>query len=107
MVAEGPAVKMFERLQAQQVTDDLEVLWRAIHAAVTAGRLPTEAAELVEIQAAAPSLAVRDALREAQVSRIEHDSGILSAQTWSQRRGLDYDQEQANRRQHQQQRPEA
>lgn len=98
MIAEGPAVKMFERLQAQQVADDLEVLWRAVEVATRAGRLPEGASDQVEIQAVPPSLAVRDTLREAQVSRIEHEAGILSPQTWSQRRGLDYDQEQANRR---------
>ncbi|HPP54773.1 MAG TPA: phage portal protein, partial [Thermoguttaceae bacterium] len=32
MVAEGPAVKMFERLQQDMITDDLEVLWFALRA---------------------------------------------------------------------------
>ncbi len=50
----------------------------------------------VEIQVGPPTLAVRDRLQEAQVSRIEFAGGILSPQTWSQRRGLDYDQEQEN-----------
>ena len=35
-------------------------------------------------------------LKEAQRFRIENAAGILSPQTWSQRDGLDYDQEQAN-----------
>ena len=96
MVAEGPALKMFERLQAEQVSEDLEVLWRVVGNAVAAGRLPTEALSVVEIQASPPALAARDHLRDAQVARIEHAAGILSPQTWSQRRGLDYEQEQAN-----------
>lgn len=100
MVAEGPAVKMFERLQAQQVADDLEVMWRVVRHAIATGRLPAEVWNAIEIQAQPPSLAVRDVLKEAQVSRIEFESGILSPQTWCQRRGLDYDQEQANLRQH-------
>lgn len=96
MVAEGPAVKMFQRLQAELVRDDLEIMWHAVRAAVRAGRLPVEVETLVEIQASPPSLVVRDTLQEAQVSRIEYESGILSPQTWSTQRGLDYDQEQQN-----------
>jgi hypothetical protein len=96
MVAEGPAIKMFARLQAEQIADDLEVMRRVVSAALRAGRLPAEVAEAIEIQVAPPSLAVRDRLKEAQVHRIEHESGILSPQTWSQRSGLDYDQEQSN-----------
>src|SRR5262249_9715818 len=96
MVAEGPAMRMFARLQAEQVCDDLEVMWRVVDSAIAAGRLPAEAATLIDIQAAPPSLAVRDQLQEAQRRRIENAAGILSLQTWSQLEGLDYDQEQAN-----------
>jgi hypothetical protein len=96
MVAEGPAMKMFQRLQAEQAAEDLEVMWRVVSNAVAAGRLPPEALSAIEIQVSPPALVMRDQLREAQVARIEHQSGILSPQTWSQRSGLDYDQEQAN-----------
>lgn len=96
LVAEGPAIKMFERLQAEQMAEDLEVMWRVVSTAIDAGRLPREAKSLIEIQISPPALISRDALRDAQVYRLEHAAGILSAQTWSQRRGLDYDQEQAN-----------
>jgi capsid protein len=96
MVAEGPAIRMFARLQAELMSDDLQVMRRVVQNAVQAGRLPHEALTRVEIQASPPTLAVRDALKEAQAFRIEYQSGILSPQTWSQRRGLDYDQEQTN-----------
>ncbi len=96
MVAEGPAIRMFSRLQAEQVCDDVEVILRAINCAITAGKLPTDTATLVNIQAAPPTLIVLDQLKEAQRFRIENAAGILSPQTWSQRDGLDYDQEQAN-----------
>jgi hypothetical protein len=96
LVAEGPAVRMFARLQAEQAADDLEVMWYAVQAAVSAGRLSGAALSTIEIQVAPPTLAVRDVLQEAQALRIEYESGILSPQTWSQRRGLDYDQEQEN-----------
>jgi hypothetical protein len=100
MVAEGPAVKMFGRLQAEQIEDDLAVLWRVIQNSVAAGHLPAEATTLVEIQASAPSVATRDALVEAQVAEIQAAAGILSPQTWATRSGLDYDQEQQNLQQH-------
>jgi hypothetical protein len=96
MIAEGPAMRMFARLQAEQTADDLEVMWRVVRAAVATGRLPREALTEIDIQATPPSLAVRDHLAEAQRFRIEYLNGILSPQTWSQRSGLDYDQEQAN-----------
>ncbi|MDZ4819588.1 MAG: phage portal protein [Planctomycetota bacterium] len=96
MVAEGPAMRMFARLQTEQVHDDLAVMWRVVDGAIAAGRLPTEARHAIEIQATPPSLAVRDQLAETQRFQIEFENGILSKQTWSQRSGLDYDQEQQN-----------
>ncbi len=102
MVAESPAVRMFERLQAEQIEADMEVMRLVIRAAERAGRLPSDTLAQVDVQAAAPPLAVRDNLKDAQVSRIEYQSGILSPQTWSQRRRLDYAQEQANLQDHRQ-----
>lgn len=97
LVAEGPAVKMFERLQASLRGDDCQVMWRVIAHAVAAGRLPADVRRSVELQITLPSLHVRDQLREVQVEKIAFEKGILSAQTWSQRLGLDFDQEQKNR----------
>jgi hypothetical protein len=96
MVAEGPAVRMFERLQAGMIQADRAVMWRVLDNAIAAGRLPAEVRGSIEIQITGPSLRVRDELREAQVDRIAHANGILSPQTWSQHLGLDYDQEQKN-----------
>jgi hypothetical protein len=96
MVAEGPALRMFARLQAEQVEGDLEVMWRVVDAAIAAGHLPPEARTQVEIQAVPPNLAVRDQLKDTQRYKIESAAGILSPQTWSQLAGLDYDQEQQN-----------
>ncbi len=100
MVAEGPAVKMFQRLQAEQMLADREVLHRALTNAVRTGHLPDGALVDLEIQIEAPSLAVRNPLDEAHVNRIEHLAGILSPQTWCLRRGLDYEREQENWRGH-------
>lgn len=101
MVAEGPALRMFARLQAEQVCDDLEVMWRVVDAAIAAGQLPPESRTQVEIQAVPPNLAVRDQLKDTQRYKIESAAGILSPQTWSQLAGLDYDQEQQNLASHQ------
>jgi Phage portal protein, lambda family len=96
MVAEGPAMKMFERLQAGMIEEDTAVIWRVIDNAVAAGTLPRNVRDLVDIQIIAPSLHVRDQLKQAQVDRIAFHNGVLSPQTWSQHLGLDYDQEQKN-----------
>jgi capsid protein len=96
LVAEGPAVKMFERLQASLKNDDCRVMWRVIDNAATAGRLPADVCRQIELQINLPSLHVRDQLREAQIDKIAFEHGVLSPQTWSKRLGLDYDQEQKN-----------
>ncbi|MCG8449871.1 MAG: phage portal protein [Pirellulales bacterium] len=96
LVAEGPAVKMFDRLQANLTNDDCEVMWRVVQNAVRTGRLPHNIRRLIDIQITPPSLEVREQLRACQVERIAFEKGILSPQTWSLRLGLDYDQEQKN-----------
>ncbi len=96
LVAEGPAMKMFERLQMSMIEHDKAVMRRVIDNAVAAGRLPRNVHDFVHIQAVPPSLQVRDQLQQAQVDRIAYSHGVLSPQTWSQHLGLDYDQEQKN-----------
>lgn len=100
MVAEGPAVKMFQRLQAGMIEQDRRVLRVVIQNAVRAGRLTPETIDAVEIQVTAPPLQTRDRAKDAAVDEIAYRNGVLSTQTWSQRLGLDYDQEQKNRRLH-------
>jgi capsid protein len=96
MVAEGPAMKMFERLQASMIEQDRAVMWRVVDNAIAAGAVSPSVRELVDIQIMPPSLHVRDQLKQAKVDRIAFNSGVLSPQTWSQHMGLDYDQEQKN-----------
>lgn len=96
MIAEGPAVRMFERLQATLTRDDCDVMWRVVENAVRAGDLPVNIRELVDIQITPPPLVARDALRDARVMEIAFQHGIVSPQSWAQRLGLDYDQEQKN-----------
>lgn len=100
LVAESPAVRMFERLQARQIADDAAVMRRVLANAVAAGRLPREALTHVDVQAEAPSLTVRDAKAEAEVRAIEYAHGVLSPQTWTLLAGYDYEREQMNLREH-------
>jgi len=95
MVAEGPAVKMFQRLQHDMREDDLEVLWRVVRTASDVARLPREALADLEIEVVVPSLAVRDELKEAQVAQILVRNRAMSVQTMALRHGLDPDREQA------------
>ena len=96
LVAEGPAVKMFERLQASMIEHDRAAMWRVIDNAVAVGKLPSQVRESIQLQITPPSLHVRDQLQQAQVDQIASNHGVLSPQTWSQHLGLDYDQEQKN-----------
>ena len=66
LVAESPALRTFERLQARQMADDEEVLRRVTAHAAAAGRIDRRALQLVEIQIEAPSLTMRDARGEAE-----------------------------------------
>ena len=89
MVAEGPAVKMFDRLQHDMIEDDLELLARVIAHAAAVGRLPAAVNDLVEIRAIAPTLAVRDRLRDVQADQILVRCGAMSPATLAMRHGLD------------------
>ncbi len=102
LVAEGPAVKMFERLQANLKNEDRNVMWRVIENAVAQGRLHPDTRRLVDIQVTPPSLRVRNQVQDCQVEKVAYDKGLLSPQTWSLRLGLDYDQEQKNLAMHRQ-----
>jgi len=102
LVAEGPAVKMFERLQANLKNEDRNVMWRVIENAVAQGRLHPDTRRLVDIQITPPSLRVRDQVRDCQVEKVAYEKGLISPQTWSLRLGLDYDQEQKNIAMHRQ-----
>ena len=93
MVAEGPAVKMFQRLQHEMIEDDLELLRRVVGHAAAAGRLPSDATREVDLRAIPPTLAVRDRLREAQADQILVRHGAMSIATMATRHGLDPEQE--------------
>jgi capsid protein len=93
MVAEGPAVKMFEREQADMIADDEEVIGRAVEHAVTSGRLPGEALDQVQITATGPSVRTRDRLKDAQADQILINNKAMSLPTLAARHQLDYEHE--------------
>ncbi|HUT11865.1 MAG TPA: phage portal protein [Thermoguttaceae bacterium] len=93
MVAEGPAVKMFGRLQQEMIEEDEEVMWRALGGAVEAGRLPPETLTSLDVRGIPPTLAVRDRLKDAQADQILLRNGAMSVQTMAMRHGLDPDRE--------------
>jgi capsid protein len=93
MVAEGPAVKMFQRLQHEMIEEDLEVMHRVVTNAVQSGRLPSEALTAVDIEAVPPNLAVRDRYKEALADQILVRNRSMSTQTMSIRHGLDAERE--------------
>src|SRR4051812_31456125 len=62
MVAEGPAIKMFERMQMSLIEQDRAVMWRVVDNAIAAGKLPPNIRDCINIHVVPPSLHVRDQL---------------------------------------------
>jgi hypothetical protein len=90
MVAEGPAVKMFERLQTSTIWADIELLEDEIRLQVERGRLPANTLDLVEIDADGPSVRTRDRLKDAQADQFLVTARVMSKQTLAGRHGLDH-----------------
>jgi len=105
LVAEGPAVKNFERLQAEQRDYDLQVIWRAIDHAVMNGQLPVGIEEIIDIDVGMPRVASRDLAIEAATNETYERMGVKSIQTITGELGLDYRQEQENIERHKAEHP--
>lgn len=101
LVAEGPAVKKFERDQQTQIQYDLEIIDVALAYAVECGQLAAADVAAVKVHAEPPSVRVRDTVKEAQAAQILSTLGWLSPQTGAAQFGLDYQTEQDNIEQHQ------
>lgn len=89
MVAEGPAVKMFERLQGATVEYDLAILDMVFDAAVAAGLLEKDIRAAVEIQVTPPNVASRDRTKEVAADVQLAAAGAMSTHTLQLRHGLD------------------
>lgn len=77
MIAEGPAVRMFQRLQQEMIRDDSQLMYKVLNAAVMGGRLPEETIHQVFIKITPPSLSVRDRLKDVQADKILTELGVL------------------------------
>ena len=91
MIAEGPAVKMF---QAQQhfFAEEFTRLWRWVMVnAVAAGRLPAEFFDSIAAEWCFPELVSRDRPRERHVDTRMVSAHILSRAEVARREGLDPD----------------
>lgn len=89
MVAEGPAVRMFQRLQHDLLREDIHVMRQVMHNAARAGVFQPEDVLCSFVRITPPGLSVRDRLRETQADRILVEMGAMSVQTMAQRHGLD------------------
>ena len=89
MVAEGPAVRMFDRLQHELACEDAALIKTAIRHATETGRLPKETLTNVDVRAVAPNLAVRNRLDETRADKILLDAGVMSKRTMALRNNLD------------------
>ena len=94
MVAEGPAVKTFEELQADLIEADVEIMERQLAVAARAGliRGATEAdiLDLVKVEAEPPIIKSENRLQEAQADQILLLAGVMSKESMAARHGLVY-----------------
>jgi capsid protein len=93
MVAEGPAVKMFERLQSSTIDEDEEVIERAVEHAATSGLLPADTLKVCRIVAEPPTVQTRNRLQDAQADQILFTNKVMGPDTFAARHGLDYQSE--------------
>ena len=96
MVAEGPAVKYFTRLQAAVEADDLVVMRKVLLHAEARKEVPPGILRDIEIQVGKPNVQVREQLKEAQASNIMFAARTKSPQTWCAENDLDFEQEYQN-----------
>lgn len=98
MVAEGPSVKSFERLQKRQSCWDVELLWKAMEAGGMGDAV--ELKKKFEIRVGMPTIISRDDKAKAEENKIYFDDGILSPQEWASQIGIDYEKNQAEIEEH-------
>ncbi len=94
MVAEGPAVKTFEELQADLIAADVEIMERQLAIAARAGLIhgasEADILERVKVEAEPPIIKSENRLQEAQADQILLLSGVMSKESMAARHGLVY-----------------
>ncbi len=87
LVAEGPAVKMFERLQHDLMDDDRAVMRRVLRNAAAVGRLPEDILQRVRVQIDPPRIATRNRLDEVRADAILVRAGAITPEEMAARDG--------------------
>lgn len=88
--------------QAKSASAWVEIFWMGVQVAYDAGLFDRFGLTMEEIKATVvivvtfPSVEVRKPLEQAQTNQIEFEKGVLSAKTWAEESGRDYEQEVAN-----------
>ena len=101
VVAESPFNRRCKKEQGFYRRLYGRVMQRAVQVAVSAGRLPPAALHLIDVQATAPSLTVRNKLEEANENSIYLQAGVKSVALVQEEQGIDSDRVTADRRQEQ------
>ena len=78
MIAEGPSVRMFERLQREMIREDSRLMKRVLLNGISAGKLSDEILTGVRIHIVPPKLSVRDRLEEVKADQILVELGAMS-----------------------------
>lgn len=94
MVAEGPAVKQFQRLQFAMIEADLEVMDRVLDGAVVAGELDQTTRDAIQIDVTPPGLTTRNRSQEVAADMQLVVGKVMSIHTCQLKNELDPDTEQ-------------
>jgi hypothetical protein len=94
MVAEGPAVKTFEEMQADLILADIEIMERQLQLAAQAGLIAgagtDDILDRVQVEAEPPIIKSENRLLEAQADQILCQAQVMSKETLAARHGLVY-----------------
>ena len=94
MVAEGPAVKTFEEMQADLIEANVEIMERQLQIAARAGLIAGAGAgdilEKVKVEAEPPIIKSENRLQEAEADQILLQAQVMSKETMAARHGLVY-----------------
>lgn len=99
MVAEGPAVKTFEEMQAELIDADIEIMERQLVVAARAGLIDGASDDeetddyilkLVKVEAEPPIIKSENRLQEVQADNVLYTAKVMSKETFAARNGLVY-----------------
>lgn len=100
LVAEAPFTKAAEAMQALEAQSRRELIWKVLDQACRLGRMRRygiesvdELRQVMDLEVTYPPVAVRNRLEDAQVAEVEKRNGVLSARTWAEDAGRDYEEE--------------